>query len=132
VVIHDTSVDRTTNGEGLVRDLPWKKIKGFDAGAWYDPDFAHQYVPSLSDVITRFRNKKTTRNVPLGILIELKTIKGSGGSLADRVVALLEQESFTDRVIVISFDAVALQEVHSANKHIPIGLLFNEEKDEPI
>src|SRR4051812_49435492 len=132
VVIHDTSVDRTTDGEGLIRDLPWRKIKTFDAGAWYGPDFAHQYVPSLGDVITRFRNKKTTRGAPLGILIELKTHKGSGGSLADRVVALLEQETFTDRAIVISFDSVALQEVHAANKRILTGYLFNEEKDSPL
>jgi glycerophosphoryl diester phosphodiesterase len=129
-VIHDTSVDRTTNGEGLVRDLSWKKLKSFDAGAWYGPDYAHQYVPSLTDVITRFRNRRTARHHSLGFVIELKTVKGSGGSLADSVVALLQKEQFTDRVVVISFDAVALQEVRAANKHLPTGLLYSEEKEE--
>ena len=130
IVLHDTSVDRTTNGEGLVRDLPWKKIKTFDAGAWYGPEFAHQYIPSLSEVISRFRNRKTVRRQPLGLLLEMKTIKGSGGSLADAVVSVLQKEQFIDRVVVISFDAVALQEVRSANKHIPIGYLFDEDKDD--
>jgi glycerophosphoryl diester phosphodiesterase len=134
VVMHDTSVDRTTNGEGLVRDLPWKRIKTFDAGAWYGPEFAHQYVPSLQDIITRFRDKRTTRRHPLGILIELKTVKGSGGSLADAVVALLEKERFLDRAVVISFDTVALQEVRSANKHLSTGLLYDDkdQKDEKV
>ncbi len=132
VVMHDTSVDRTTNGQGLIRDLPWKKIKSFDAGAWYGPEFAHQYVPSLSDVIFRFRNRKTTRQHPVNILIELKTIRGSGGSLADAVVAVLQREKFMDRAIVISFDAVALLEVRAATKQIATGFLFSEEKDSAI
>src|SRR5258708_9370548 len=92
VVLHDTSVDRTTHGEGLIRDLPWKKIKTFDAGAWYGPEFAHQYIPSLSDVITRFRNRKTTRHHPLGFVIELKTVRGSGGGRARAGVAILYTE----------------------------------------
>ncbi len=129
-VLHDSSVDRTTNGEGLVRDLPWKKIKGFDAGAWYGPEFAKQYVPSLSDVINRFRHRRTALHHPLGLIIELKTIRGSGGSLADAVVATLQKEQFTDRVIVISFDAVALQEVRSAHKTLPTGLLYSEESED--
>jgi len=129
VVLHDTSVDRTTNGEGLVRDLSWKKIKTFDAGAWYDPEFAHQYIPSLGNVISRFRTRRTTKRHPVGLVIELKTIRGSGGSLADAVVALLHKEQFTDRVVIISFDAVALQEVRAADKRAPTGLLFSEEKE---
>jgi glycerophosphoryl diester phosphodiesterase len=135
VVMHDTSVDRTTNGEGLVRDLPWKRIKTFDAGAWYGPDFARQFVPSLDEVIAHFKNRKTSRQLPLGIVIELKTARGSGGSLADCVAAILRREQFAERVVVISFDFVALQEVRAANKQIPTGLLFSEEKekeDSPI
>ena len=130
VVIHDTAVDRTTNGEGLVRDLTWKKIKTLDAGAWHSPEYAHQYVPSLTEVMTRFRNRHTSRHAPLGLIIELKTVKGMGGSLADAVVALIQREEFADRVIVISFDDVALQEVHTASKTLPIGLLYSDEKED--
>src|SRR5579864_7579492 len=81
VVMHDTSVDRTTDGEGLIRDLPWKKIKTFDAGAWYGPEFRKEYVPSLAEVIDRFRTRRTARHHSLGFVIELKTLRGSGGSL---------------------------------------------------
>ncbi|HVO32745.1 MAG TPA: glycerophosphodiester phosphodiesterase family protein [Elusimicrobiota bacterium] len=129
-VMHDTSVDRTTNGEGMVRDLPLKKIQSFDAGAWYGPDYAKQYVPSLTDVISRFRNRRTVRHQALGWVIELKTVRGAGGSLADAVVALLQREEFMDRVFIISFDPVALQVVRSAHKSVPLGLLYSEEGDE--
>jgi len=130
VVMHDTSVDRTTDGSGLVRDLPWRKIKSFDAGIWYGPDYAGQYVPSLAEVITRFRARKTTKRHLIGLIIELKTVRGSGGSLADAVVALLQREEFTDRCCVISFDTVALQEVRAAHKTLPTGLLFSEDTED--
>jgi glycerophosphoryl diester phosphodiesterase len=130
VVMHDTSVDRTTDGEGFVRDLTLKKLKTFDAGAWFGPEYAKQYVPSLLDVITHFRNRKSATRHSLGMIVELKTLRGSGGSLADRVVKVLQDEDFTDRVMIISFDTVALQEVRAAHKTLPIGLLYNEEGEE--
>jgi glycerophosphoryl diester phosphodiesterase len=130
VVMHDTSVDRTTDGSGFVRDLSLRRLQSFDAGTWYGPDYVGQYVPSLTDVVKRFRDRKTARKSPLGMIIELKTVRGSGGSLADAVVALLQRENATDRCCVISFDAVALQEVRAAHKTLPIGLLFSEENEE--
>jgi glycerophosphoryl diester phosphodiesterase len=130
VVIHDTSVDRTTDGSGFIRDLPWKKIKTFDAGVWFGPDYAQEGIPTLVDVIDKFRSRKTTKKHNVGFVIELKTVRGSGGSLADAVVALLLREEFTDRCLVISFDAVALQEVRVAHKTLPTGLLFNEDTEE--
>jgi len=132
VVMHDTSVDRTTDGSGLVRDLPWRKIKAMDAGVWFGPDYSGQYVPSLAEVIRHFRSRHAASHQPLGLVIELKTIKGSGGMLADSVVALLQKEDFLDRAIVISFDAVALQEVRAAHKNLPTGLLFSEESGDRI
>jgi glycerophosphoryl diester phosphodiesterase len=130
VVMHDTSVDRTTNGTGLIRDLPWTRIQAFDAGTWYGPDYAGQFVPSLADVVHRFRDRKTARKHLLGMVIELKTIRGSGGALADAVVALLQRENFADRVCVISFDAAALRQVRTVHKTLPTGLLFSEENDQ--
>jgi glycerophosphoryl diester phosphodiesterase len=130
VVMHDTSVDRTTDGAGFVRDLTLKKLKSFDAGVWFGPEYAKQYVPSLAEVIGHFRGRKSAQRHALGLIIELKTIRGSGGSLADAVVKLLHDEEFMDRVCIISFDTVALQEVRAANKHVPTGLLYNEEGEE--
>lgn len=129
VVMHDSSVDRTTDGSGVIRDLPWKKIQAMDAGVWFGPDYAQESVPCLEDVIAKFRNKKTTSRHALGFIVELKTIRGSGGSLADAVVKVLIDESFTDRCMIISFDSVALQEVRTAHKTLPTGFLFNEESD---
>ena len=127
VVIHDASVDRTTNGEGLVRDLTLNKLKTFDAGGWYDPRLAHQRILTLEEVLSHFRIRLSGRRHRMGLLIELKTQPGNGGSLADSVIQIVQKEDFAEHVVIISFDAVALQEIHAADKHLPTGLLYSEE-----
>lgn len=51
VVIHDESVDRTTNGTGLVKDLRWRKIRKLDAGSWKSKEFEGEKVPLLKKVL---------------------------------------------------------------------------------
>ena len=47
VVIHDETVDRTTNGTGEIRTLTLAEIKEFDAGSWFKSDFAGEKIPTL-------------------------------------------------------------------------------------
>jgi glycerophosphoryl diester phosphodiesterase len=51
VVIHDQTVDRTTNGIGKVSDLTLDEIKKLDAGSWKSPEFAGQKIPTLEEVL---------------------------------------------------------------------------------
>ncbi|MCK5440782.1 MAG: hypothetical protein KAJ23_02710 [Maribacter sp.] len=51
VVIHDASVDRTTNGTGLVKGLKWRKIRKLDAGLWKSREFDGEKVPLLKKVL---------------------------------------------------------------------------------
>jgi len=51
VVIHDYSVDRTTNGSGKVLDLTLEELKTLDAGSWYDSSFAGTQIPTLDEAI---------------------------------------------------------------------------------
>ncbi|MCC9626011.1 glycerophosphodiester phosphodiesterase family protein [Thalassospira sp. MA62] len=46
-VLHDETVDRTTNGRGAIADLTSQEIDGLDAGSWFAPDFAGEPVPRL-------------------------------------------------------------------------------------
>jgi glycerophosphoryl diester phosphodiesterase len=51
VVIHDNTVDRTTNGSGKVSELTLDQIRKLDAGSWKSPDFKGEKVPTLSEVL---------------------------------------------------------------------------------
>ena len=56
VVIHDRSVDRTTDGTGLVTELTLLEIKIFDAGSWKSKEFEGERVPTLSEALSIMPN----------------------------------------------------------------------------
>ncbi|WP_245559100.1 glycerophosphodiester phosphodiesterase family protein [Microbacterium indicum] len=56
VVIHDDTVDRTTDGTGRVRDLTYDEIRSLDAGSWFSPAYAGTQIPSLEEVLTYVEN----------------------------------------------------------------------------
>ena len=58
IVIHDPTVNRTTNGRGTVQDLTLAEIKKLDAGSWFDDQFRGQKVPTLREAL-KFIDKRT-------------------------------------------------------------------------
>ncbi len=57
VIIHDTTVDRTTNGKGALTDYTYDELKQLDAGSWFNPHYAGQTVPSLLEVLESLKGK---------------------------------------------------------------------------
>ena len=51
IVMHDTSLDRTTDHAGLYYDLEVADLASIDAGSWFSPDFAGERIPTLSTVV---------------------------------------------------------------------------------
>jgi glycerophosphoryl diester phosphodiesterase len=65
VVLHDTTVDRTTNGSGKINDLTWDQVRNLDAGSWFDSKFKDQRIPRLRDVLKVAKGR-------VDILLDLK------------------------------------------------------------
>lgn len=121
-VIHDTTVDRTTDGTGRVRDLIRNEIKQFDAGSWFGPSFAGEKIPLLEEVLDAFGGK-------IGLLIELKKPSLYPG-LVERVVDLLKKRHFrftsqSHPIMVQSFDIQALRQFYQLMPEVPIGVLIS-------
>jgi len=51
VCIHDSTVNRTTNGKGNVNDMTLSEVKSLDAGSWFDPQFSGEKVPTIEEVL---------------------------------------------------------------------------------
>lgn len=62
VVIHDETLDRTSNGKGFVRDLSLSELSRLDAGSWFSPHFCGERIPTLNEVLTCF-GKKIALNI---------------------------------------------------------------------
>lgn len=54
VVIHDPTVDRTSNGTGKVNELTLAQLRELDFGSWFDKEFAGIQIPLFEDVLKRF------------------------------------------------------------------------------
>lgn len=54
VVIHDSTIDRTTDGRGRVADLSLRELQLLDAGAWFDAKFAGEKMMTLTDVLDKY------------------------------------------------------------------------------
>jgi glycerophosphoryl diester phosphodiesterase len=115
MVIHDESIDRTTNGKGLVNALSLRELKAFRIDGKYE-------IPTLKEVFDLV-------NQDSFINIELKSYEST-----DKVVTLIEKYVTKkgwkyDRFLVSSFDWNALQQVAFLNDKIPIGVLTETDLD---
>jgi len=101
VVIHDDTVDRTTNGSGAVAQLTAAELGALDAGTWKSPSFRGQRIPTLDQCLWLLAG--TVR-----VNMELKA---SDPRLAAIAVAAIEERGLHDQVIVSSFHLELLAEV---------------------
>jgi glycerophosphoryl diester phosphodiesterase len=110
VVIHDDTLERTTNGQGAVADLSLAELKQLDAGSWYHPRFANQQLPELGEVLDLVNGK-------VYLNIEIKSNAYESHHPADaverQVVELLRQKHLVDNSMISSFNAHVLEQVAS-------------------
>jgi len=110
VVIHDETLERTTNGRGAVADLTLAELKQLDAGSWYHPRFAGQRLPELSEVLDLVNGR-------VYLNIEIKSSAYESHHPADaietQVVELLRQKKLLDSGMISSFNAHVLEQVAS-------------------
>jgi len=116
VVIHDATVDRTTDGSGYVKDLPLAALKELDAGSVYDATFSNECIPTLDEVFESVRQQ-------IFINIELTNYTTSSDQLPEKVAALVQRNNLTQRVLFSSFHPVTLRRIHKLLPSVPIGLL---------
>ena len=116
IVIHDDTVDRTTNGHGAAANLTLSEIKQLDAGSWKDSKYADERIPTLEEVFEAIAKK-------IWINVELKKMSLKDNGLEEAVVRLIQKMNLRDRVILSSFNPFAIRKVKQIDPSIPIALL---------
>lgn len=115
IVLHDDTLDRTTDGSGLPADHTLAELQELDAGAWFDAEFAGEPLPTLHDVLARFGGK-----VPIDI--EMKSTKPRE-PYAEAVVSAIREAGVGDQVFITSFDPLLLEAVKTVDPGIRRGQL---------
>jgi len=117
VVIHDFSVERTTNGHGRVKELTLAQLQALDAGSWFNPQFAGERIPTLREVAA-WAGEDILLN------IELKSTSIHGDGLEEKVIAIVHEFGLEQRVVISSFNPFALRRVKQLAPHMHTGLLY--------
>jgi len=116
VVIHDATVDRTTDGNGYVKDLPLAALKDLDAGCKFDATFCEERIPTLDEVFEAV-GQRTFINV------ELTNYKTVSDQLPEKVAELVQRHNLSQRVLFSSFHPVTLRRIHKLLPDVPTGFL---------
>jgi glycerophosphoryl diester phosphodiesterase len=114
VLVHDATLDRTTNGSGPVAALTLEELRKLDAGAWFDASFSGERVPELPEFLTWIESR-----APFGAAIEVKA-RGVGGAVAAAAWA----SAARDRLCIYAFDAEEIVGAKSAAPDLPCILLL--------
>jgi glycerophosphoryl diester phosphodiesterase len=117
VLIHDYTVDRTTDGRGFVRDMTLAELKRLDAGSWYDPRYAGEGIPTLAELLVWAKDR-------VGVALEIKNGPIYYPGIAEQTIRLVRQHGMERQVILISFDHFVLREAKQIAPEIATGILY--------
>ncbi len=133
-VIHDDTVERTTNGKGRVRDLTIGELARLDAGAWKGNEYVGEPVPTLAQVFESLMDwlRPTGRARPCLVNVELKTERFFTDGLEQQVLNVIARYDLQDRVLLSSFSPFALHRARALNRDLPRGMLYDSSMSLPL
>jgi glycerophosphoryl diester phosphodiesterase len=117
VVMHNFTVNETTNGQGRVADLTAAELSKLDAGSHFNGKFSNVGVPTLEDVLAVTAGK-------IKLNIEIKSQDPMGGREVEPLVELLRASNLYEQVIVSSFNPVTLIKMRHVDPQVALGLLY--------
>ena len=120
-LLHDDTVERTSNGRGAAAQLRYAQIAAFDAGSWCDPRFEDEHMPTLAEAAQCCRDEGLAANV------EIKPCPGrevETGRIVGAETAQLWRGTSAVPPLLSSFSFEALAAAREAAPDLPRGLLF--------
>lgn len=117
VVIHDEKIDRTSDGEGWVKDYTLEELRGFNYNRT-KPEYEHADIPTMREV---FELLKPTN---LFINIEIKTGVFFYEKIEEKILALTKEMDMEDRVCYSSFNHYTVKRIHELKPDAEVGFLY--------
>ena len=123
VVIHDPSVDRTTNGSGLIREMTLKQIKKLDAGSWFSPEFKDVTIPTFEETVDLIKGRAKFQ-------IEIKNNDLYKG-LEEKLVKAIYDSGIREDSIITSFKFSSIKKIKEIDSRIQVALIFGNFGNNP-
>jgi glycerophosphoryl diester phosphodiesterase len=122
MLLHDDTLNRTTNGNGFVWEYPVSVLKKLDAGSWFSPFYKNESIPTLSEVIHSVKGK-------LKLNIEIK-VTSMTIAIMKKFIKLVHDFDFDDQCIITSFDQRTVEQIHSLAPHLKMGFILDQRPSE--
>lgn len=118
VVFHDWSLERTSDGNGFLKDQTLAELKNLDIGSWFSKEFKEEKVLILEELLNIIPEEKLLN-------IEIKVRHGEVNQIEEKVVEILEKNSrINSNVIISSFDHRIIKRIKEIKPEIQVGLLI--------
>jgi glycerophosphoryl diester phosphodiesterase len=123
VVIHDFTVDKTTDGRGAVTAMCAAEVRRLDAGSHFSADFAGVQVPFLEEVLDLVGDR-------CQLNIEIKSMNPYANDASAAVATVIRDRNLYAQVLVSSFNPVTLIKLRHLDPKIALGMLYGSEMPE--
>lgn len=128
VIIHDRTVERCTNGNGIVSEMTLQELQSLDAGSWFDRAFYEETIPTLRETLQLAQEKDLKVNIELKLYPE-----DSIALLCEKVAqVIIELEINTSQILFSSFEYKALCIMQTNLPHVHRGLLWDKIPDNAL
>lgn len=128
VVIHDDTLERTTDGEGPVAARTLEELRALDAGSWFNSTFAGEGIPTLAETLELARGRIL---VNIEIKTEAVTDEAHGG-IVDKTLGLVRRLAMMDQTVISSFDPRALAHARELEPGVKTASLYDAELQEGL
>lgn len=122
ILLHDDTVDRTTNGSGEAAKMTWDALSKLDAGSWFGPAFANEPIPTFEAVARYTQANQIASNVEIKPCPGREHETGTAVALAARAL----WKGVRTPPLLSSFSEEALAAAHIAAPELPRALLVDE------
>ena len=120
VVVHDKTVDRTTDFEGDVQSFSVKELKKMEVGAWFSEEFRGEEFPTLRESLELMKGQ-------IAVNIEIKSEAVSdviNGGIVDKALQIVKELDMSSWVIFSSFDYRVMEHLNALDVQMPKALLY--------
>ena len=118
-LLHDSSLERTTSGNGSPLNYKYSELYKLDAGSWFDEKHKNLHPPTLKETLELCSQKN------IGVNIELKPNKGSEEANVVAVTELITKHQFDCQYFLSSFDWFSATKIKKLLPESYVGILID-------
>lgn len=117
MLLHDSTIDRTSNGSGTLSQMTYSQVRQYDFGSWKSPEYAGTVIPTLAEFLD------LCKSIMLHPYLELKTNGGYTQAQIEQIVDLVNTYGMRGKVSYISFSSAYLGYVKSYDANARLGFI---------